>query len=368
MESGNEDTGRLVESKKKRALGMGLAALLGPDQSTHILRNDGSYATSSSMIVDLLIADVEPNPQQPRKDFDEDSIAQLAISIKQHGVIQPIIVSAAGNKFQLVAGERRYRASKIAGITHIPAIIKPHSNKAHLFEIAVMENIQRQDLSPLEEANAYQALITEFQHTHESLANKLGKSRSHISNMLRLLNLPPAILEALHKGKISIGHAKILLSTTSEHATALLESIMTEDLSVRQLETVIKSIRATIQSEDSSSIKQEDMQRASNPFENHQYANDESDEDEENAEATIPSAINAYYDEQLHAPQIPIAHLKNQMHRVADHLSRKLQTPTALSISAQGSLVIEISCDNVNHEQMLTMLAELIANSRNELA
>ncbi|ETO91790.1 MAG: chromosome partitioning protein ParB [Candidatus Xenolissoclinum pacificiensis L6] len=179
------------------------------------------------------------NLEQPRKIFDETSLLELSESIKNYGVLQPIIVAPDENDcFKLIAGERRFRASKMAGINTIPAFVKQISDKKTQLEVSIIENIQRKDLNVIEEANAYQKLINQFNYTHQDLSNILQKSRSHITNLLRLLVLPNEIQSAIIDGKISMGHARALVN--SENPQLYLTQILNNKLSVRKTESLIR--------------------------------------------------------------------------------------------------------------------------------
>lgn len=193
----------------------------------------------SADVIDLDINCIIPNPDQPRKNFDKESLQELANSIKIYGVLQPIIVTKKKEKYIIVAGERRYRASKIAKLDKVPVIIKNLSEK-QIDEIAIIENIQRQDLNPIEEAKAYKRLIEEYGITQEMLAEKMGKSRPVITNSIRLLGLQPAIIEMLEKGRITSGHARLLLSLKDEAIQLrYAQAACDKQISVRQLEVMI---------------------------------------------------------------------------------------------------------------------------------
>lgn len=211
----------------KRGLGRGLDALL-PDIST----NDGIEE------IDLELLD--PMLDQPRQSFDDDSISELAQSIKQEGVISPLIVIKMDDRYNIVAGERRFRASKLAGLSSIPCIVKDLSNE-QIYKLSLIENIQREDLNPIDEAEAYQRLIEKFKYTQEQLAEGLGKSRSSIANSLRLNKLSEAVKQSIRDSKISLGHAKVLAGLNSkELQEKLCRRIINENLSVRDLEAIIK--------------------------------------------------------------------------------------------------------------------------------
>ena len=211
----------------KRGLGRGLDALL-PDIST----NDGIEE------IDLELLD--PMLDQPRQSFDDDSISELAQSIKQEGVISPLIVIKIDDRYSIVAGERRFRASKLAGLSSVPCIVKDLSNE-QIYKLSLIENIQREDLNPIDEAEAYQRLIEKFRYTQEQLAEGLGKSRSSIANSLRLNKLSEAVKQSIRDSKISLGHAKVLAGLNSkELQEKLCRRIINENLSVRELEAIIK--------------------------------------------------------------------------------------------------------------------------------
>ena len=218
----------------KRGLGKGLQALipsapLGEDE----LRD----------IHWIEIENIQPNKHQPRRNIDAEKLGELSESIKEHGVVQPIVVrKVKENTYELVAGERRWRASKLAGLDKVPAIIKEYDNQ-QISEIALIENIQREDLNPVEEAWAYKMLIENFQLTQETLSKKVGKSRPHIANALRLLSLPKEIIIMLSAGKISPGHARALMAIDSEEEQKeLARRIAGEKLSVREAEQLVSGI------------------------------------------------------------------------------------------------------------------------------
>ncbi|MCI1931751.1 MAG: ParB/RepB/Spo0J family partition protein [Clostridia bacterium] len=197
-------------------------------------------AFSKDKVVMIDINQIEPNKNQPRKQFQEESLEELASSIKQYGVIQPVVVKKNDDCYEIVAGERRWRASKIAGLTEIPSIIKDYEDK-QLFEIALAENLQREDLNPMEEASGYKKLCDDFNLSQEELAAKVGKSRSAVANVLRLLNLDERVQELVRCGKLSAGHARTLLSITDgDTQFEFAERIIEEEMSVRQAEDTIK--------------------------------------------------------------------------------------------------------------------------------
>lgn len=207
--------------------------------------DDNIYEEKKDSVSKVKIADVEPRKDQPRKDFDAESLQSLADSIAIHGVLQPIIVRENADfsgTYQIIAGERRWRASKMAGLNEIPAIVVDGDDLA-VAQIALVENVQREDLNPVEEALAYQALIEKFGLTQERLSKEVGKARSSIANMLRLIELPDEVLELVRDKKITYGHARALLSLESdEQMIALAQRVCDEDLSVRRVEEIVKKI------------------------------------------------------------------------------------------------------------------------------
>ncbi|MBA8666385.1 ParB/RepB/Spo0J family partition protein [Holosporaceae bacterium 'Namur'] len=225
-------------SKERKVLGRGLSALIS-QTNTLDFDLDSNLATDDQRIHNIDISKISPNPNQPRKVFAEMEINELATSISEHGVIQPILVKSLNNGFyELIAGERRWQASKKAGMAEIPAIIK-EVNEMKSFEYAMIENIQRQNLNVLEEALAYQKLIEAYGYTHDQLAKKLSKSRSHISNCLRILNLPGEVKQLVEENKLSFGHARTLIS--AKNPTQLANQIIEQGLSVRDAEQIAKN-------------------------------------------------------------------------------------------------------------------------------
>ncbi|MDE7294121.1 MAG: ParB/RepB/Spo0J family partition protein [Oscillospiraceae bacterium] len=215
------------------ALGAGLEAVFADN------------SLDSSEVMTLRVSEIEPNKGQPRKNFDENSIRELADSIKEHGLIQPIIVRPTGNgmTYQIVAGERRWRACRILKMDEVPVIIKDFTD-LEVAQISIIENVQRADLDPVEEAVAYRELMESYEMTQERVAEAVGKSRSYIANSLRLLNLPSTALEALQKGDITVGHAKVLLSAENdEDMNGALKEIVKDGLNVRQTEKLVKGMK-----------------------------------------------------------------------------------------------------------------------------
>lgn len=214
---------------KKSGLGKGLGALL-PEYDIE---------EPESKVVSLKLIDVEPNENQPRKSFDGEKLDALAESIKLHGVIQPILVTKIDDRYQIVAGERRWRAAKQAGVKEIPAIVCDYSPEK-VAEVALIENLQREDLNPVEESMGYKSLMDKFSMTQEKISERVGKSRSAVANSLRLLTLDEKVLNMLEKGELSVGHAKVILSAPKEDQPALAAAVLEEDLTVRELEDYIK--------------------------------------------------------------------------------------------------------------------------------
>ena len=220
----------------KKGLGKGLGVLL-PTVEQPVQTPD----ISEDAIVELKLIDVEPNSEQPRKNFDDEHLSELADSINEHGVITPILVHKSENGYyKIIAGERRWRASKLAGKKTIPAIIKDY-DKMKIYEVSLIENLQRQDLNPVEEALGYKKLMEDFSLTQEQIAQKLSKSRSGIANSLRLLSLSKEALALLENGSISSGHAKILAGLDDKKLQTELAQLVSENnLSVRELEKIVK--------------------------------------------------------------------------------------------------------------------------------
>lgn len=197
-------------------------------------------------IVKIEISQLRANPYQPRRNFNEDKINELATSIKEHGVFQPIIVKKTVKGYIIIAGERRYRACKKAGLTEIPAIVRDFDDRT-MMEIALLENLQRENLSPLEEAVAYKVIMDKYNLTQQELGERIGKSRSHVTNMLRVLALPENLQQMLNDKKIDFGHAKVLLGVENKDKMAYYADLIVKDgLSVRALESMIKEEKKII--------------------------------------------------------------------------------------------------------------------------
>lgn len=220
---------------KGLGLGRGLSALMGDDD---IVQNPVRFDTEnkSNIVLYKEMSQIVPGVFQPRRVFATEALADLVVSIKEKGVLQPLLVRKNPRQpetFEIIAGERRFRASKMAGLTKVPVIIKDFSDKEAL-EVAIIENLQREDLNPLEEAEAYKRLLKEFDYTQDDLSRVLGKSRSHLANMMRLLELPPEVKLMLEKKELTVGHARALL--TAENPVSLACEVVKKGLSVRQTE------------------------------------------------------------------------------------------------------------------------------------
>lgn len=249
----------MLEDNKKKSLGRGLGALLGDDDfdlgldDIKDLASDNKPAKNSDLIA---IEDIEPSKYQPRTEFDKEALDALVASIKEKGVLQPLLVRRQGNKYELIAGERRWRASKIAGLKEVPVIVKELNDK-EVLEVALVENLLRENLSAIEEAEGFQRLIDEFSHTQEALSQIVGKSRSHIANMLRLLSLPDEVKHLVKEGKISAGHARALVGL--ENACSLAQNIIAKDMSVRQVEELVAKQKEP-KKEKAVKVKDEDLE------------------------------------------------------------------------------------------------------------
>ncbi len=234
-------------AEKKRALGKGLSALLkNPDTDITSAESIENSTKIVGSISELPLEQIEVNPFQPRTDFDEDALQELAISIKELGVIQPITVRKLGyDKFQLISGERRFRATQIAGLNSIPVYIRI-ANDQEMLEMALVENIQREQLNPVEVALSYQRLIDECKLTQEKMSERVGKKRSTITNYIRLLKLPAEILSALKKEDISMGHARALINVNNtETQLNIFRDAVSNKFTVREIEQIVKDFGNT---------------------------------------------------------------------------------------------------------------------------
>ena len=233
-------------AKQRKALGKGLGALIPGAEEGAPSMTPATEPTEAAgqRVVQVRTDDVEPNPHQPRSKFDPESVAELAQSIRERGIIQPISVRRFGSGFQLIAGERRLRAARQAQLETVPALVLDVGTDEEMMEISLVENVQREDLSPIEEARAYRALMEECYLTQEEVAQRVGKDRSTVANTLRLLNLASAVRDALASGQISMGHARALLGLEDERQQArLCSQIVKGGLSVRRVEDLVRRFR-----------------------------------------------------------------------------------------------------------------------------
>jgi ParB family chromosome partitioning protein len=233
--------------QNKEQLGKGIRSLL-QSIDTDLKTTSGQlkpsvveHVTSSSRIA---VQDIEPNPKQPRRDFEETALQELAASIKTHDIIQPVTVSKLSNgKYRLIAGERRWRAAKVAGLKDIPAFIR-QANDQQLLELALLENLQREDLNAMEVALSYKRMMDELEYTQEQVADRMGKDRSTVANVIRLLKLPPDIQLAVRKGTLSMGHARALIALELVDAQLIAyKEIVAKGLSVRQTEALVQQLK-----------------------------------------------------------------------------------------------------------------------------
>jgi len=227
---------------KRPGLGKGLDALI----PTH---PDGEILSEFGGVLEVPLDLIAANPHQPRKGFDEDKLKELAASIQEHGIIQPLVLTAqdpvaeSAHKYALIAGERRLRAAKLAGLSTVPAILRETDSQNHLL-VALIENVQRADLNPLETATAYQSLSVEFGLSHKEISKRVGKSRTAVTNTLRLLDLPDVVQQAVRKNQVSMGHARALLALPNIKAqSSALQTILTQELSVRQTEALVNKLK-----------------------------------------------------------------------------------------------------------------------------
>lgn len=222
---------------KKRALGRGLEQLFNNENLDVAKLEQTIYETATNEeIIDIELSELRPNPYQPRKVFDDEALKELSVSIKEHGVFQPIIIKKSIKGYEIIAGERRVRASKLAGLDKIPAIIRDFTDE-QMMEIALLENLQRENLTAIEEAYAYKAMIEKLSLTQDELSKKVGKSRSHLTNILGLLRLPKEVQQMIAESKLSMGHARALSKLEDEEKIKeLANKIVNEKISVRNAE------------------------------------------------------------------------------------------------------------------------------------
>lgn len=217
----------------------------------------GESINQMETVEKISLKEIKVNPFQPRKIFDEAALNELAESIKEHGVLQPIIVRRKGKSFEIVVGERRFRGSKIAGLTEIPVVVRELSDQ-QMMEIAILENLQREDLTPIEEAEAYQNLMESLNLTQEQLAFRLGKSRPHIANHIRLLSLPEVVRGHISAGDLSMGHGRALLGIKRKKLIPVIsDKVMKENLNVRQLESLVQKMNDDVSRETSTGEKKD---------------------------------------------------------------------------------------------------------------
>jgi len=227
--------------KNNRGLGKGLSALFSETEEDYgkSLLFDETESEKGAGVTEIDISSIFANPNQPRKVFDETALKELADSISKHGVIMPIIVNQSGNRYMIIAGERRFRASKLAGLKKVPVIIKTY-NERQIKEISLIENLQREDLNPIEAATAMRSLMDDYGLTQEDLADRIGKSRPAIANTLRLLSLSPEVIKLVANGNLSAGHARALIAVPNLDQIKIAESAIKEGLSVRDVEKRVK--------------------------------------------------------------------------------------------------------------------------------
>jgi len=229
-----------------KGLGKGLNALF-----------PGESLTKAESIDHINVKSIVPNPYQPRKIFDAAAIEDLSASIKEHGILQPIILRKTGVTYEIIVGERRFRAAKLAGLTEVPAVVRVLTDEEAM-EMAILENLQREDLTPIEEAEAYSKLIENLKLTQEQLAFRLGKSRSHIANHVRLLSLPEAVRNKITEGKISMGHGRTLLGLRKKEQIMLVtQRVLKEGLNVRQLEKLVQNLNEDVPRETKTKPKKD---------------------------------------------------------------------------------------------------------------
>lgn len=225
----------------KTGLGRGLSALINSES----LAAPQPIAEKGERIEQAPLADVVPSPYQPRKHFSEDQLTELVESIRERGIIQPLIVRMVGGKFELIAGERRWRAAQKVGLSTVPVIVRSASDR-EVLELALVENLQRADLNPLEESEAYALLINQFQLTQEEVAKRVGKNRASVANAIRLLSLPDSLRHYVSAGRLSVGHAKVILGLNSPEEMSLVgERVLKDQLTVRQTEKLVESLQTT---------------------------------------------------------------------------------------------------------------------------
>lgn len=243
-----------MAANKKHGLGRGLEALLGEDDLSFSLDNINTGEILDTGIKNIKIDDLFPSKYQPRKEFNQEALDALVNSIKEKGILQPLIVRKKEDKFEIIAGERRWRASKLAGLSEVPVIEKDLDNQ-EVLEVALIENLLRENLSAIEEAEGFNRLITEFSHTHDALSQIIGKSRSYITNTLRLLTLPAAVQDMVKNNTLSAGHARTLVGL--DNAEEVAQKIIAKGLTVRQTEELVNNIKNRSINQIAKSIKKD---------------------------------------------------------------------------------------------------------------
>lgn len=232
-----------IQDKQRKALGRGLSALLPQRPISAVPQSPPDVAApTGKQVLTLRIDDIQPNPLQPRSVFDTERLEELANSIETHGIIQPLLVRRHGPTYELIAGERRLRAAKLAGLSEVPAVVQDFADD-RILEVALIENIQREDLNPMETAQALDRLHTEMNLSHEEIAARTGKDRTTITNMIRLLRLPREVQLLVAERRLSMGHARAILGlTTAELQTEVADKAAAQGLSVRQVERLVKKV------------------------------------------------------------------------------------------------------------------------------
>ena len=229
-----------------KGLGKGISAFF-PEESIH----------SDNRVEHIAVGKLIVNPFQPRKIFNEEALKELAESIKEHGIIQPIVVRKKEKKYEIIAGERRFRAAKLAGLKEVPAIVKEMTEQ-QMMEVAILENLQREDLTPIEEAEAYSSLIDNLNFTQDALAKRLGKSRPHIANHIRLLQLPEDVRQLMNEGVLSMGHGRALLGLKDKGRIAeVAQKVINQSLNVRQLESLVHQVNEGVSHETKEKVKKD---------------------------------------------------------------------------------------------------------------
>lgn len=241
---------------KQQRLGKGLGALIGEPEA---------LSGSGDSVLEIDVNDIDPNLEQPRKKFDDEKLNELAQSIRTYGIVQPIIVQRSGDRFIIIAGERRYRAARLAQLETVPVVIKDYSRQDFM-EVSLVENLQREDLNPIEEAEAMRILMEEHSLTQDELSGRIGKSRSAIANTLRLLSLPPEVREMVTEGELSSGHARCLIVLSSDNEKiSIARKIVSLGLSVRATEELIRNLSTrTVKEEKSAKVEIPELESAQN--------------------------------------------------------------------------------------------------------